>query len=265
MKNKNLNNGFKAGVDFFLNDKSTFGVLVNGNVSNGVMNNTGTTNINYAPTNNLERILVANNSTDQNQMNTNFNLNFRNVQKDGREFSLDADYGLFRIRRNQLQPNIYYDPTYNKLSEFAYRFITPTNIDIFSLKGDYEQNYLKGKLGYGFKVSKVMTDNNFGRYNVVANNDILDLDRSNLFKYAENINAGYVNYNRAFKGFLVQAGVRLENTNLEGDSYPLTTSGNADKNSSQSFKRHYTDAFPSAAITFNKNPKNPIINIKTAV
>ena len=29
--------------------------------------------------------------------------------------------------------------------------IAPTNIDIYSFKADYEQNFKKGKLGYGGK------------------------------------------------------------------------------------------------------------------
>ncbi|RYZ82352.1 MAG: hypothetical protein EOP04_22205, partial [Proteobacteria bacterium] len=36
--------------------------------------------------------------------------------------------------------------------------------------------------------------------------------------YEENINALYVNYNRPFKGFVVQAGLRAENTNITGTS-----------------------------------------------
>ena len=50
------------------------------------------------------------------------------------------------------------------------------------------------------KQAYVTTDNDFQRYNVIPTGRELDKDRSNRFKYKENINAGYVNYNRALKG-----------------------------------------------------------------
>ncbi len=257
MQNLNTTHGFKTGLDYFINAKSTIGVLINGNFNEGENTNFGRTDIIYEPTNVTDRLLIANNSAVSSRNNTNFNINYRNVQKGGKELNLDADYGLFRIRTNQFQPNVYWNPSQSsKLTELIYRFITPTNIDIFSMKADYEQPFQKGKLGVGFKVSQVNTDNNFGRYNVNNGTAMLDLDRSNEFEYGENVNAGYVSYNRAYKGFAIQAGVRVENTNLTGDSYPLNPDGTANKNTSNSFKRNYTDLFPSAGITYNKNPKN---------
>ena len=64
------------------------------------------------------------------------------------------------------------------------------------------------------------------------------------------------NYNKQFKGVMVQAGVRVENTNSTGDSYGLNPDGSVNTGSKQTFKRNYTDVFPSAAISFNKNPMN---------
>jgi hypothetical protein len=185
-------------------------------------------------------------------------VNYRYTDTSGREFNLDADYGLFRIKGNQLQPNYNIDPQTNtELSRSIYRFISPTDIDIYSVKGDYEQNLQGGRFGVGFKVSVIETDNNFGRYNVSQLKPevrTLDVGRSNQFDYSENINAGYVNYNKQFKNFMFQAGLRVENTTSKGKSYPLNPDGSVNYNVVNSFKRQYTDFFPSAALTFNKNP-----------
>ena len=86
--------------------------------------------------------------------------------------------------------------------------------------------------------------------------NFLDTLRSNNFNYKENINAAYINYNRQFKGIMIQAGVRVENTNSEGISNGNRWNGNDYVPYDSVFKRNYTDFFPSAAITFNKNPKN---------
>src|SRR5690606_29123791 len=144
-----------------------------------------------------------------------------------------------------------------EMSRAMYRFISPTNIDIYSLKGDYEQNFKGGRLGAGFKVSIIETDNNFGRYNVSQLKPEvkeLDVDRSNQFDYSENINAGYVNWNKQYKGFMIQAGLRVENTTSKGESFSLNPDGSVNRDDKEVFKRTYTDFFPSAAITLNKNP-----------
>ena len=257
MKNLNTSNGYKIGVDYFLSDKSTLGFMANGNLTNNSGSNFGSTDIIHEPTNVKTRILRAENQTEATRNNSNFNLNFRNAKKSGRELNIDADYGIYTIRTDQLQPNVYWNANNTvKLSETNYRFISPTNIKIASLKTDYEQPFKKGKLGYGFKVAQVNTDNNFGRYNVVGNNQTLDIIRSNQFDYSENINAGYANYNRAFKGFVAQIGVRVENTNLNGKSYRVDANSNPISPSNGGFERAYTDLFPSAAFTYNKNPLN---------
>jgi iron complex outermembrane receptor protein len=257
---KNKSNGFKGGLDYSINKKSSVGVLINGNISNINSATKSRTPIIYKPTGVTDRILIANNTNDQKRSNVNFNLNYRFVDTAGHELNLDADYGIFRIRTDQLQPNYYYDPSGTILqSQTVYRFISPTDIDIFTLKGDYEQNFKKGKLGVGVKTSVIKTENNFGRYNVQQLDPeikSLDVPRSNQFNYSENINAAYINYNKQLKGVMIQAGLRVENTNSTGDSYGLNSDGSVNTASKLSFERKYTDVFPSAAISFNKNPMN---------
>jgi iron complex outermembrane receptor protein len=257
---ENESHGFKGGLDYFINNKSTLGVLINGNIVDNDFLSESRTPIIYKPTGVTDRILKASNTNIQERNNVNFNLNYRYADTTGRELNLDADYGLFRIKGDQLQPNFYWDPAEaTELGQAIYRFISPTDIDIYTLKGDYEQNFKKGRLGVGFKTSSVNTDNNFGRYDVQQikpEEKTLDVPRSNQFNYSENINAVYVNYNRQFKGFMIQLGVRVENTKSTGDSYALNADGSVNKSSKQTFERKYTDPFPSGAITFNKNPMN---------
>jgi len=259
---KSQSHGFKAGIDYYANKKSTFGIVVNGNLADNEMHSNSQTLISYKPTGKADRILFANNSTDAKRNNVNFNGNYRFADTSGHEFNLDADYGMFRIRTNQFQPNQYYTPDMPNtfLGQTVYRFISPTNIDIYTLKGDYEQNFKKGRLGLGFKSSFTKTANTFERYDITqVKPEIRELDvpRSNQFNYKENINALYVNYNKQLKrGWMIQAGVRMENTSSIGDSYGLNGDASVNTGSKQSFKKNYTDFFPSAAVTYNKNPMN---------
>ena len=50
------------------------------------------------------------------------------------------------------------------ISSRMYNMIAPTDIDIYTLKADYEQNLKKGRLGIGAKVSYVKSGNDFQRY-----------------------------------------------------------------------------------------------------
>ena len=55
---------------------------------------------------------------------------------------------------------------------------------------------------------------------------------------------------------MVQFGVRMENTNLEGVSDGFKLVGSKYIASKDGFKRNYTDFFPSGAVTFTKNPQS---------
>jgi len=255
MRFHNSSHNFKAGIDYTLSKKSTIGAIVNGMYADPEMRNNSRTPIIYKPTGTVDRILEAQNYGDMERNNLNLNLNYSYTGTKGKSLMLNADHGFYELGTNQLQPNNYYNAAGNTLiSSVTYRMVTPTDINISSFKADYEQEFAKGKLGLGGKIAYVTTDNDFRRYDVLSSGEQLDKDRSNHFKYTENINAGYVNYNRALKGMMIQAGLRVENTVTEGTSTGLKPDGNGYVPTKSTFKRPYTDFFPSAAITFNKNP-----------
>jgi iron complex outermembrane receptor protein len=246
---------FKIGADYFLNKKNTIGVMVNGTLADPTVTNYGKTYISNTTTNAVSRILIADNSSSLKRHNANINLNYSYTDPKGTSFVVNADRGAYDLNNDQFQPNYYYDASGQVLlSSAIYHMLSPAQIDIHSVKTDYEQIFMKGKLGFGAKSAWVKTDNDFQRYNVNGSVEDLDKDRSNHFVYKENINAGYVNYNRQYKKFMIQGGLRVENTVSEGVSNGLKFNGSTYEPGISSFKRSYTDLFPSAAITFNKNP-----------
>lgn len=254
---KNNTHGFKAGLDYFINNKSTIGVVVNGNIADNDFNTSGPMNFyKISNGNQLVKILRATNANDMKRDNVNANLNYRYAVTGGSELNIDADYGFFKIRSDQFQPNTYYQGDgVTVIDKVVNNMISPTNIDLYSLKADWEQNFKGGRLSFGGKLSVVNTDNDFKRYDVFGSNKVLDTAKSNRFDYKENINALYVNYNKQFdKGVMIQFGLRAENTHSDGNSIGFKKAGGDWNNYDSSFKREYTDLFPSAAVTFNKNP-----------
>jgi len=257
-RNRNRSHNFKVGADFLINKFSTVGVMMNGVRSEGTGASNSGTYISYKPTKAGVKQLKATNNSFSSRDNTTYNFNYKYFNPKGRDFNFDLDYSNYDIITNQLLTNIYMDAAGAvETSREVNNMVSPTDINIYSAKTDYEQNFKGGKLGIGGKTSFIRTDNDFQRYNFNGAAKDLDKDKSNRFRYNENINAAYINYNRQFKkGVMVQFGVRLENTITEGRSTGLKQSGATYVPYDTTFKRDYTNLFPSAAITFNKNPKN---------
>ena len=250
----------KTGIDYFLNSKQTIGIMVNGNFSKNSLNNISNTAISYKPTDEFVKRLIADNSNHSTRDQSNFNINYRYADTSGRTFNVDADYGLFRIRTDQMQPNLYYDISGAPIDSRIYNMVSPTDIDIYTAKADYEQSFKKGRISFGAKSSYVNSASDFKRYNVIEDAKNLDRDRSNDFNYKENINAGYINYNRPIKNVSVQLGFRVEHTSADGISHGQRQDSTGYIPYDSSFNRNYVNLFPSAAISFAKG-KNHQFNI----
>jgi len=255
MKNDNNSHNFKAGMDYFINKKSTIGAIVTGTLSDQNMHTTSGTSIYYIPTGELVKTLKANNTNKGRRDNGDLNLNYRYADTSGHEWNMDADYGIYRITSDQLQPNFYFTPSHQPFDSSIHNILAPTDIDIYSFKTDYAQNLKKGRLELGGKTSYVKSANDFQDFNVTFGDKDKDFGKSNNFNYKENINAVYGNYNRPLKGgWVVQAGLRIENTNVKGLTNGYRLEAGVYKPYDTSFNRHYTNFFPSGAVTYSKNP-----------
>ena len=252
---------FKVGADYTLNSKNTFGVLFNGGVGNPHFESTSSTIIGRTKLDvnefiTRDSVLRASGNSNMNNKNFNYNVNYRFADTSGHELNVDADYGMFRNGNQSFLPNYYKngDETVD-LTSRIYRNMTGTDIDIKSLKADYEQTLSKtnkkaGKLGLGFKVSDVTTKNNFDFYNVISNKDYLDTSRTNYFTYKESIKAAYANYNTQLGKLGVQLGLRAEQTTSKGDLKTKQTREYKDVDTS------YFNVFPSAAFSYQLSPKH---------
>jgi iron complex outermembrane receptor protein len=246
-----LNHNYKAGADYTLNKKNTVGIMVNGNYGDPRGSNSSTNIIRNFNSEIVDSILTSDATMNIHRNNINFNANHHYTDTLGHELTTDFDFGYYNGSRNAFQPNVYTLPGGDTLAAKYYRTVTPTVIHIYTLKSDYSQNLVGGKLGAGYKLSFVNTDNIFNFYNIIDDVESLDGVRSNHFVYDENVYAGYLNYQYTIKKFDLQAGVRMEHTASEGDLKSAADTVN-DKN----VKRSYTDFFPSGGITFNANKNN---------
>ncbi len=243
---------YRFGVDYLINARHTIGAQINGNVYDGVMNSKGRTRIGTLNNNGIiDSILNANTRTLETRDNFQTNLNYAYKDTLGRTFNLDADFGKINSKNDTYNPNMYMSPAEDAtLSSSIFGSYTNTDITIKTLKGDYEQNLAKGRLGIGFKLSQVTTGNVFDFFDYIQGVKIQDLEKSSDFTYDEMVYAAYINYNKQIKKWAVQAGLRVENTESHGELMSLNP------RDEDNVKRSYVDAFPSFAITYNASKKH---------
>ncbi len=241
----------KLGADFYLSKKTTLGVVVSG-ITNPRTDDAENTSFLKSSTGVVDSIVQAVSSEKSKWKNGSVNFNFRHVfDSTGRELTADADYLRYKAIKDQNFYNTSYTPEWLLKSSDILLGELPSDIKIYSAKIDYAHPLKKGaKIESGVKTSFVETDNTAGYYNVVGNTKTPDYDKTNRFDYKENINAAYLNFNKEIKKWSIQTGLRLENTNYEGNQY-----GNPTKQDS-SFKNSYTSLFPTVFVGYNPTEKN---------
>jgi outer membrane receptor protein involved in Fe transport len=255
---------YHGGLDWFMDNRSTLGIAVNGSSTIHSIGTASSTPIVYLPAHSTSRVLVANNHTGETRDNLNADINYRYADGAGHELNLDMDYGIYHLRSNQLQPNDYYDSTGKMLLySNVYNILSPTDIRIYSAKADYAANLAGGRLTVGWKSSFVTTSNIFQEDDVYAWGKQRDSLSSSNFGYTEDIHAVYGDYQRGWKQWQVQGGLRMENTYSKGTStgyrepeanrFPAGTPRHFIPFDS-GFTRNYTDLFPNLSITWKSSP-----------
>ncbi len=242
----------KVGMDFYADKKNTLGVVFSGYINPG--NNTGDNTTYLKDANNqTDSITKAISSQKRRSNNFSANFNFRHVfDTTGREFTVDMDYLTYYQTSNQLFDNSFLNPDYSVLRPATQLIgILPATVNIYSAKTDFVFPLKKSaKLEAGLKSSYVTTDNDALYQNRTATGFETDEGKTNHFIYKENINAGYLNYNRQIKKWGMQAGLRAENTNAKGHQI-----GNTNRPDS-SFTKNYVNLFPTAYLSYEMNKKN---------
>lgn len=252
---KQVNNGngksINLGVDYTISPKTTLGMIIN---LNGGKNKS---NYNYESENltaNQQIIGTGRGNTLGEGWRQNFgtNINFlHKLNEKGKELSADINYLSYKGTGIQTLQNFFYqsDGILDKNNEFLYDL--PSNIGIYTAKMDYVHPLKKkAKFETGFKSSIIDNENISKYYDIIGGLQTIDNSKSNHFKYHENINAAYINGQKAWKKVGLQLGVRVENTQTQGKQL-----GNEAVQGS-SFARNYTGVFPSAFLNYKLDSLN---------
>ena len=245
------NYSLRSGIDLTSGDYNTFGILFDGYKTDGGSESAITTDIFPYKDGPQSLLLLGNNYTDKTDQSYNLNGNYKFDNRKGTMLNVDLDYGNFSSEATSHQPNNYYDPVNGDLVDVkAYASTSDTDIEIKTLKTDFEKPLAGGKLGTGFKLASVVTNNDYVFYDAIDDTLVLDPNRTNKFDYTENVYAAYLNYSRQWGDISFQLGLRMEQTESKG----ILTSQTPENG--KTVKQSYLDAFPSGGISFQLNDKN---------
>ena len=204
------------GLDYYINKKNTAGITLNQTFGSGEQPRDRVTDL-WDENHQLLEHYTSGTKPKYGFNRTTLNLNWKHsIDTLGQEISFDADYvhnvGPFK---DTLKTDYSNNQTTSQTSLLSNDSHTETNV--FAFKSDYTKPFKGGRFDAGVKFSSVQTalDNLF--YSFLNSQWAKNLSLSNHSFYHENINAAYVNLNKQLKKWSVQAGLRLENMNMNAN------------------------------------------------
>lgn len=245
IKSQTNTGNLKLGMDYYKSPKTTWGIVFTGSVA---PNSTSFYSDNQLLNKNLslDSLIIADNNGKGHFNNGGVNLNYSHqFDSLGRGITFDLDGLTYNSINRQNFFNQTFDPSGINTNTQIITDHLPTSINIYSAKTDYVQP-LKGRAKFeaGLKTSYIHTDNEANYFNIIDGINTADPNFTNHFLYNENVNSGYLNFNKSFKRFTLQTGLRVENTNAKGHQL-----GNGVQPDS-SFSKSYTNLFPTAYLSY---------------
>ena len=135
MKRSNENHNLKMGVDYFINKKSTIGIVTSGFLSPENNSNNNTSYLKDANSA-VDSIVYSEGTQNNTWKNGAVNLNFRHqYDSTGKELTADLDYSTYASQSNQTFMNANFDPFWTKKGQSDLISDLPVDINIYSGKG----------------------------------------------------------------------------------------------------------------------------------
>ncbi|KQC00431.1 outer membrane beta-barrel protein [Pedobacter sp. Hv1] len=216
----------KLGADYFVNEKTTIGMMLDASTSTRKLDNFTQTFIGEVKNGNSSRHSLVQNS-DANTPNQNYtiNLNLKHeLKKEGASLNFDVDYSGFDYKGLENFDAKFFSASNVLDSNRILKNDSKTGIDIYAVKGDLTLPISKTlNFEAGLKSSYVKTDNDFLASRLRNANWENIPGQSNQFIYKESIHAAYLNLSKDWGKWQVQVGLRAEYTDATGTSVTNAT------------------------------------------
>ena len=236
--NNNKSTLFKAGIDFYLNEKNTISFFTNQNIFDG--KNIGNTSVVYY--NNTSRNSGQINNTESSNWSQQYNFDYKlDFTKEGHNIELEVDYNTFSNEEESTFINFGAStiPNYEDFPNTD-RDQTTVNLDYVNPLNE------KSKLELGAEARLFETDVDYKSTGFSYNsNGVYGPTPDTQFIYKMDIYSGYATFGQNFEKWGYQIGARVENVEVK-----------ADTNSVRAFTDKYIQVYPSAFITYTPQEEN---------
>ncbi len=246
-------NAFKAGADFFINDRHTIGVLAQGNFYKNSTRRDNLTRIGREGSSVVDSILRSSSLAPNGNDRLTYNLNYRFADTLGTELTFDADHLTFRSTGANTLRNQRFNAENALFASDGLRSDLGSDIAVWTIKADYVKTRKNGlKMESGFKINQTNAENDIQSTLEIGGTERPDAGRTNRFDYRENIAAAYLNTGKRGDKISWQLGLRAERTQLSGVSTDLY---GAKRNNPDTA---YLGLFPTAYLQYTLKPEHQL-------
>lgn len=235
----NLNFNF----DYFIDDKNTLSLSSNTLYLPYFKYRIGNNTIINDAVGNFSSRFTANNLSRDNKFNIGLDLDYSHDFEKG-NLSVNGHYTTYNYERNQAVISDFFDNNNDFINSSAFNTRANQDTQILTGKVDYTLPINENSnFETGLKFSNITTESDLTQFDVDLNtgDETIDPLNSDIFDYDERIFAGYMNYSNSSEDYNLSVGLRVEQTNLEGQS-PLTNIENT---------QDYLELFPNLSFQYN--------------
>ncbi|MGY5851872.1 outer membrane beta-barrel protein [Salegentibacter sp. F14] len=187
----------------------------------------------------LRSSLFTDSELDFDESNIALNLDYVYQMDGGGSISSNFHYTKFDQDRTQWVQSDYFNDTGDPLKTISFNTNANQEIDIFTGQIDFSSPWGSTNFDAGLKFSKIASSSGIVFSNAQSLSDLYE-DLSDNFQYDEKVYAAYVNISKEWENWSVQAGLRGENTALEGHSITMN----------QVNSQEYFELFPTAYLQY---------------
>jgi len=233
---------FSFGMDYYATPKTTFGIVLKGNVSDRTENGSLSSAF-HAPAALNDSTIRSLTDNGERRKNFTSSLNFQHkIDSLGKEIFASVDGLYYSVKEDQWHNDIVTIPSV-KSSELVSKAFKDGTIKMVSGRTDLTWP-VSEKLRFeaGAKSDFVRIDNTSDYANLNDSQWVFDNILSSTFYYRENINALYATAKIQKGIFVAEAGIRAENTNIKVTS----------------FSQSYIDLFPNLSVSWLMKHNNSL-------
>jgi iron complex outermembrane receptor protein len=214
----------KAGADWDLSSRQTLGFMTNASFYNTTMQSGIVTQIRQAGAPQIDSSVYGAFQNPENNRRLQYNLNYRFADTLGTEWTIDLDRIQFKMAGSNNLQNQRFNANWALIGADALHSDMNTDVQLWSLKTDLTKKLTGGfNLESGLKSTWTQNLSDIrGTSSRGAEPSRPDAGRTNTARFDERISAAYINLAKDLQNWSFQAGLRAEQTDLEGKSTDIS-------------------------------------------